>query len=191
MDIINVEHRDAAVKAKKLRRMGQVPCSVYGGALTGSVAIQMDQQAANLMYRSCRVGSRVNLKLDGEVIPTQIKELDLNPDNQDVFQVSFQALQAGHSVHSVLQIYHTNSENVRGILEQMIDEVPYDALPRDMIDSVTLDLTGAGVGTVITLADIPELNTGKITMHLPSDSIVLRITEPKAAPAEEEAEAAE
>ena len=191
MEIINVEHRDAAVKAKKLRRMGKVPCSVYGGALKESVAIAMDQQAANQMYRSCRVGSRVNLKLDGEVIPTQIKELDLNPDNQDVFQVSFQALQAGHMVNSVLQIYHAHTENVRGILEQMIDEVPYESLPRDMIDSVTLDLTGAGVGTVITLADIPELNTGKITMHLPADSIVLRITEPRAAEEPEEAEAAE
>lgn len=191
MDFINVEHRDAAVKAKKLRRLGQVPCSVYGGALPESVAIQMDQQSANQMYRSCRVGSRVNLKLDGEVIPTQIKELELNPDNQDVFQVSFQALQAGHMVNSVLQIYRTNTENVRGMLEQMIDEVPYESLPRDMIDSVTLDLTGAGVGTVITLADIPELNTGKITMHLPSDSIVLRITEPKAAPEEETEAAAE
>ena len=90
-----------------------------------------------------------------------------------------------------LQIYRTGTENVRGLLEQMIDEVPYESLPKNMIDSVTLDLTGAGVGTVITLADIPELNTGSITMHLPSDSIVLRITEAKALPEEESEETAE
>lgn len=191
MDIINVEHRDMKVKAKHLRRMGLVPCTVYGGSLPESVSITMEVQTANAMYRHKRVGSRVSLKLDGEVIPAQIKELDLNPDNQDVTQISFQALQAGHSVNSVLQIYHINTENVRGILEQMIDEVPYESLPRDMIDSVTLDLDGKGPGTVITLADIPELNTGRITMHLPADSIVLRITEARTAPAEEETEAAE
>ena len=186
MDIINVAHRDMKVKAKQLRRQGFVPCTVYGGALPESVSIQMEQQTANLMYRSKREGSRVNLRLDGQVIPAQIKELTLHPDHPDITQISFQALQAGHTVNSVLQIYRTNTENIRGILEQMIDEVPYEALPADMIDSVTLDLAGAAPGTVITLADIPELNTGKITMHLPSDSIVLRITEAKTAPADEQ-----
>ena len=77
MDIINVEHRDMKVKAKHLRRMGLVPCTVYGGSLPESVSITMEVQTANAMYRHKRVGSRVSLKLDGAVLPAQIKELDL------------------------------------------------------------------------------------------------------------------
>lgn len=75
---------------------------------------------------------------------------------------------------------------MRGVLEQMIDEVPYESLPEYMVDSVSLDLEGAAPGTLITIADIPELNTEHITLHVPGDSIVLRITENKMAADQEE-----
>ncbi len=179
MDIINVEKRDPMAKAKHLRRVGIVPCSVYGGALPSAISIQMTQQTANQMCRQKHDGSRVQLKLDGEVIPTQIKEYTRNPDNQNVDHISFQALKSGQVVNSVAHIYRKNADNVRGVLEQMIDEVPYDSLPQYMVDSVTLDLDGAAPGTLIMLADIPELNNEHITLHIPGDSIVLRITENK------------
>ncbi len=189
MDIINVEKRDPKAKAKHLRRVGIVPCSVYGGTLPEAISIQMNQQTANQLCRQKHDGSKVRLQLAGQVIPTQIKEYTRNPDNQNVEHISFQALKAGQTVNSFAHIYRTNADNVRGVLEQMIDEVPYEALPEYMVDHVTLDLEGAAPGTLITLADIPELNTPHITLHMPADSIVLRITENKMAISQEEAEA--
>ena len=186
MDIIKVEKRDMTVKAKHLRKMGIVPCSVYGGALKEAVSIQIPLQVANTAFRSIRDGSRVQLELDGETLHAQVKEYTRNPDNHNIEHISFQALQAGHPVRSVAQIYRKNAEKVNGVLEQMIDEVAYEALPRNMIDSVTLDLEGKGIGTVITLADIPELNNDKITLQMPLDSIVLRITEAQTIPDEDE-----
>ncbi len=181
MDIINVEKRDPAAKAKHLRRVGIVPCSVYGGSLPNAISIQMTQQDANQLCRQKHDGSKIRLNLDGQVIPAQIKEFTRNPDNQNVEHLSFQALKAGQTVNSFAHISRKNADNVRGILEQMIDEVPYESLPEYMVDHVTLDLEGAAPGTLITLADIPELNNEHITLHLPGDSIVLRITENKMA----------
>ena len=187
MDIINVEKRDPKVKAKHLRRMGIVPCSVYGGTLPNSVLIQMNQQTANQLCRQKHDGSKIRLSLDGQIIPAQIKEYTRNPDSQNVDQVSFQALKAGQTVKSFAHIGRKNSENVRGVLEQMIDEVPYESTPEFMVDNITLDLEGAAPGTLITVADIPELNNEHITLHIPSDSIVLRISENKMAADQEEA----
>ncbi len=189
MDIINVEKRDPMAKAKHLRRMGIVPCSVYGGTLPNAVSIQMSQQAANQLCRQKHDGSKIRLNLEGKLIPTQIKEFTRNFDNQNVDHISFQALKAGQMVKSVAHIYRKNAENVRGVLEQMIDEVSYESLPEYMVDNITLDLEGAAPGTLITIADIPELNSEHITLHVPGDSIVLRITENKMAPTEEEAAA--
>ena len=187
MDIVNVERRDPQAKAKHLRRMGIVPCSVYGGALPNAVSIQMTQKDANLLFREKRDGSKIRLKLDGKVIPTQIKESTRNSDNHNIEHISFQALKAGQTVNSVAHIYRKNADTVRGILEQMIDEVPYESLPEYMVDAITIDLDGAEVGTVITIADIPELNNEHITLQIPSDSIVLRITDTKTVPDEEDA----
>lgn len=189
MDIINVENRDPKAKAKQLRRNGIVPCSVYGGTLPNAISIQMTQQTANKMCMRNHEGSRVQLKLDGKDIPAQIKEYTMMFDNRNVEHVSFQALKAGVPVNSQCHIFRKNDEKVRGgIIEQMVDEIPYESLPRFMVDSVTLDLAGCGEGTVITVGDIPELNNENITLHMDKDNIVLRIEEAKMMIDEEETE---
>lgn len=65
MDIIKVERQDGQVKAKQLRRCGFIPCCVYGGNLTESVSLKMSLQAADQLCRTKRVGSKVNLDLEG------------------------------------------------------------------------------------------------------------------------------
>ena len=46
-------------------------------------------------------------------------------------------------------------------LERMLMEIPYASLPEDMIDTITVDVEGMPCGTVLTVGDIPELNSGK------------------------------
>ena len=78
MDIIKVERQDGQVNAKQLRRCGLIPCCVYGGNLTESVSLKMSFQAADQLYRTKRVGSKVSLELEGRLIPAQIKEKKKN-----------------------------------------------------------------------------------------------------------------
>lgn len=58
MDVIKVEKRNERAKAKQLRRSGLVPCCVYGGDLAEPISIQMDQQAANQLFRTKREEAR-------------------------------------------------------------------------------------------------------------------------------------
>ena len=61
------------MKAKKLRRNGYVPGSVFGGMLKEPVALQIEESVARQLVRELREGSRLKLNLDGTVIPVQIK----------------------------------------------------------------------------------------------------------------------
>lgn len=74
MDVIKVEKRNKQEKAKQLRRSGLVPCCVYGGDLVEAISIQMDLQTANRLFHTKREGSKVDLDLDGRLIPAQNKE---------------------------------------------------------------------------------------------------------------------
>ena len=65
----------------------------------------------------------------------------------------------------------------------MLLEIPYAAFPEDMIDTITIDVDGMAVGTVITVADIPELVSGKIDLQVGREEIVLRISDKKYAAA--------
>ena len=183
MDIIKVEKRDEQAKAKQLRRAGIVPCCVYGGGLPESISIQMEQKAANLLLQRNREGSKVELELDGKRIPAQIKEKTRNFVDQSVEHIGFQALQANQTVNSVAHVILKNTESVGGILEQMIFEIPYTSLPEHMIDTVTVDLEGMAVGTILTVADIPEFSSEHVALQLAEDSMVLRISDITRAPA--------
>lgn len=179
MDIIPVERRNEEAKAKQLRRAGIVPCCVYGGNLTESISIQMDQQTANKLFRVKRNGSKVQLKLEEQAIPVQIKDKTRNFADNGIEHISFQALKADQKVNSVAHIILENGDTVAGILEKMLLEVPYASLPKDMIDTVRVDLEGMRPGTTLTVGDIPEFKQETIALQVDADSMVVRIRDRK------------
>lgn len=180
MNMITVESRNKAKKAKQLRRDGIVPCTIYGGALAESLLIQMDQNAAKRMLRSKQEGSRMEIQLDGKNIPVQIKDVESNIINSEIIHICFQALEADKRVNSKAQIILENTDKVVGILEQMLFEVPYSALPADMIDTVVVDLEGLAVGSFLTLEDILDFKNENINLQVSSDSMILKISDRKA-----------
>ncbi|MEG2174545.1 MAG: 50S ribosomal protein L25/general stress protein Ctc [Oscillospiraceae bacterium] len=181
MDLITVEKRNETMKAKQLRRSGIVPCVVYGGALETSLAIQMDKATMNKLFHQKREGSKIILKLDDLVIPVQIKAETRDHMGNEILHVSFQALQADQKVNSVIHIILQNTDKITGSLEKMLLAIPYAALPGDMIDTVTVDLDAMQIGSIVTVADIPELQNDKITLQVELTSIVFRISDKKGA----------
>lgn len=181
MSIITVENRNMLIKAKQLRKANIVPCAIYGGSLPESLSVQIDQSNAKKLLREKREGSKLELNLDGKVIPAQIKDIDRNFVNNEIIHINFQALEADKKVNSVAQIILDNTDKVMGVLEQMIFEIPYSAFPSDMIDTVTVDLEQLTVGSILTVEDIPAFNNENIELLISPDSMILRISDKKRA----------
>ena len=179
MDIMEVSKRDMNVKAKALRRNGQVPGNVFGGHLEESVLIQVDQKVLSQMLAGKHIGSRLTLSMDGKKLPVQIKDKDVNSMNGEIRNISFQALAADQKVNSVAHIVLQNAEKNTNMLEFMMTEVPYDALPQNMVDLVEIDVDGMPVDTVVTVGDLKELNNNLIDLKVDKDEIVLRVSDPR------------
>ena len=194
MDILEVSKRDMTVKAKQLRRLGQIPGHVFGGHLQETVLIQAEKNALTKLLAVKPVGSRLTLSMDGKQIPVQIKDKDVDSMSGQIRNVSFQALAADQKVNSVLHIVLLNTDKNTNMLEFMVTEIPYDALPQDMVDRVEIDVDGLAVGTVITVGDLKQIDREKVELHMDPEEIVLRISDPKRyakdAPEEEAAEPA-
>lgn len=177
MDTIIAEKRDEKAKAKQLRRLGIIPCCIYGGALEESLSVQINKTEAKKLLRSRREGSKIDIHLDNKHILVQIKDVDSNIINNEIIHINFQALEADVRVNSKAQIILENAEKVVGVLEQVLYEVPYSALPSNMIDTVTLNLEGFKVGNVVTLEDIPVFQSEDIELQVSADSMVLKISD--------------
>ena len=190
MNTINVTKRDLTVKAKKLRRNGYVPGSVFGGMLKEPVALRIEESVARQLVRELREGSRLKLNLDGTVIPVQIKEKALDNLKHEILEISFQALAADQAVNSIIDIVLVNADKVTAVLEKLNMKIPYSALPAGMIDTLEIDVDGMPVGTIMTVGDIPELKSEKLTIQVNSDEIVFRITDGKRGGGAAEAEEA-
>ncbi len=191
MDIVNVQKRDFSVKAPKLRRLGFVPGSIFGKHLEDSIPIQIEKVTANMLDREKREGSRVTLKLGKTSFNVQVKEKSSHPVTGEILNINFQALTADEKVNSILHIEFINDERISGIVDKMIFEVPYSALPADMIDFITVDMDRMQIGSVLHLKDIEELNTDKIELKMDPESIVVRVTDKAASSLPEEEEAGE
>lgn len=177
MDIITVQQRDTSKKAKQLRRSGLIPGNIFGGMLQESISIQFDEATARKLARLKREGSKLRLALDDQVIPVQIKEKTQETLSQEVIHISFQALTADQKVNSVIHILLKNMDKIAGSLERSMLEIPYASLPADMIDTITVDLDGLPVGSILTVGDIPELQNEKIDLQVDADSIILRTSD--------------
>ncbi len=179
MENIQVQKRDFTMKAKKLRRLGIVPGSVFGKSIPEAVSIQIEESVARKLVQQKREGSKLTLDIDGQMIPVQIKEKTMNTLNNEIIQLSFQALTEDEKVNSVIHIMLANDDKVPGQLERLLIEVPYSSLPKDMIDTITLNLEGIKKGESIMIKDIPELMSGKVDLHIDPEEIVVRVTEKK------------
>ena len=177
MDQICVKKRDTAIKAKRLRQLGMVPGNIIGKSLPESISIQMEEAEARRLVRQLREGSKIAIDLEGQAIPAQIKEKSLNTLNNEILHLSFQALVADEKVNSVIHILLANEEKAGNQLEKMMMEIPYASLPADMIDTITIDLDGMAVGTVVMVKDIPELMSDTIELRVDPEEIVLRISD--------------
>lgn len=184
MDTITVEKRNEQFKAKQLRRKGIVPCCIFGGSLPNSISIQMEEKSAEKLLRKLRLGSKIQLKLEDQTIITQIKDSRRCFADSKIEYIDFQALDPKTKVNSVAHVILENADFVTGVLDKMLMEIPYASLPEDMIDTVTVNLKGKPVGTIVTVGDIPEFLSDRIDLQVETDSIVLRITEKKFAAAQ-------
>lgn len=179
MNIITVEKRNAATKAKRLRREGIIPCIVYGGNLAESLMIQINQSTAKKLLNYKREGSKIDLQVGEQTIPAQIKDIEYNAMNSEIQHMSFQALEDDKRVNSKAQIILENTDKVVGVLEQMVYEIPYSALPSDMVDTVVIDLDGVSAGKIFTLADLAEFQNKDIDVQVGLDTMILRVSDKK------------
>jgi len=181
MDTIEASVRAGKTKAKQLRRSGIVPCVIYGAGLEASLPIQIPLAAARTLSLTKRVGSQVDVRVGERHYQTLIKELERNRVTDEILHIGFQSLEKGKKANGVADVVLLNRDKVQGVLEQLQMQIPHAAEPEYLLDTVTVDLDGCGVGTVIKVGDIPELQSGRIELRTDPGNIVVRISEKKRA----------
>ena len=192
MNTLKAEKRDMSIKAKRLRREGYVTGNVFGKEIKGSIPIKLEKSAVDRLLKIHRRGSQVMLDVDGESMDVLLKEINFNPLKGKVDEIDFQALVKGEKVQSVAEVILENHDKVAsGVLQLLLEEVPYRALPGDLVEKVMVDVGNLKVGDSIKVGDLDMAKNEKVDLLIDPETIIVTVSESRNAVEEDTGEEAE
>jgi large subunit ribosomal protein L25 len=164
---------------RRLRRTGLVPGVVYGGG-DEPVAFQVD--ARELRIALAHGGAVISLSLDGTETPVVLKDQQRHPVTGDTMHVDLLRVDLKQKISATVVLELTGSEDAPGVksggvLEQVTRELNIEALPTEIPDVITHDVSNAEIGDTIALdaVAIPS----NVTLLDDPETIVATLTPPR------------
>ena len=192
MNTLKAEKRDMAIKAKRLRREGYVTGNVFGKEIEGSIPIKIEKSAVDRLLKTSNKGSQIMLDVDGQPMDVLIKEIDFNPLKGQVDEIDFQALVKGEKVHSVAEVVLVNHDKVMsGVLQLLLEEISYRALPDNLVEKVSVDVGDLKVGESIKVGDLDIAKNENIDLLTDPEAIIVTVSESRNDIPEEDTEEAD
>ena len=187
MNTFKVQKREMEKKAKQVRREGFVTGNLFGKDIDGSIPLVIERKEAEKIQRECLKGSQLYLELDGKKYDVLLKELDFDSMKNQILEIDFQSLVKGEKVHTVAEIVlHHKDKVVGGLVEQLLAEISYKAVPEAIIDKIDVDCSKLRVGDTLTVADLDIAKDKDIEIMTHMDTPVVSVMAPKGNVPEEE-----
>lgn len=189
MNTLKAEKRSMDIKAKKLRREGFVTGNVFGRELKESIPVKMEKSAVDALLKKSNKGSQIMLDIEGQSYDVLIKDVEFNPMKNQVEEIDFQALVSNEKVHSVAEVVLTGHDKVTaGVLQQMLEEIAFKALPADLVEKVEVNVGDLRIGDSVKVKDLDIAKNENIELMTNPDAVVVIIGEAHNVVPEEEAD---
>ena len=118
----------------------------------------------------------MTLEIEGQSIATLVKEIDYDSLKRQILEIDFQALVKGEKVHSVAEIVLLNHEKVNtGVVEKLLDEVSYRALPESLVEKIEVDVGDMKLGDSIKVKDLPIAADKDIDLLTDPETVVANV----------------
>jgi large subunit ribosomal protein L25 len=181
-------------KVKTLRLQGQIPATVYGKNVK-SVSVSVAATGFEKIYKEAGETGLVELAVGKDVRPVLVHTLQRDPVSNHLLHIEFHQVDLKEKVHTKVPLLFTGDAPAVagkvGVLLTLIDEVEVEALPMDLPEKLTVDVSKlAEVNQEVKVGEI-KVPSG-VTVLTDKDQSVVRVGAliSKEAEAEAAAEAA-
>jgi large subunit ribosomal protein L25 len=175
---------------KSVRRDHFVPGVLYGHHRE-STPVKMDAIELEKFLKYHGVGTNLDFTVGSKAHNVIIKDIHRNTLKGQILHVDFQELKAGEKVKVTIPIRVLNRETVedsRSVLTEIIHELEISVLPKDLIDSIEVDVAHLKYGDNIKVEELSIFNDDRYELNHDADEIVVTLAEAKVheEPTEEE-----
>lgn len=172
---LNVEKRDMKIKVKKLRRDGLIPCSILNGITADTIHVQVPEVDLRKLLKSKGRGGKALLICDNSEYEVIIKDISYLHVNDQLETVTFQNLVKNVYINSFARVNLLNRDKIQKAVYMAVKEIPYRALPGDLIEEVDIDLAQLRDHSVVYLKDLPIWNNKSLQIPMLGDRAIIHI----------------
>jgi large subunit ribosomal protein L25 len=176
-------------KVKTLRQKGILPGNLYGKKIK-SQALEIGQKDFTQLYQKTGDTGIIELVLQGEKLPRAVlvQNTQLDPVSGQMLHVDFRQVDLKEKIIARVPVEITGSApavNTGGVMVQLLNEVEVEALPADLPDKLTIDVSPlTAIDQFLTVADL-KFNKTKVELKITDPKALVVKIEP---PAKEEVE---
>ncbi|MBM3208735.1 50S ribosomal protein L25 [Candidatus Shapirobacteria bacterium] len=167
-------------QVRKLRREGVIPANIYGKAIK-SLAVAVKEKELRDVYKEVGETGVIELEVEGEKEnkPVLIHNLQVHPVSGQSLHVDFHQVVLTEKTTVTIPVELTGESPAvaqkLGILVQPISEIEVEALPGDLPEKFTVDISGlANVGDAVLVKDIPA-DRKKLALKAGEDQVVAKV----------------
>ena len=157
--VINAEKRDVVgKKVGSLRRQGLIPGVMYGHN-EPPFPIIMNAREIERVINNLTSSSIVTVKVDGESHQALIRERQKDYIRNQIIHIDFQILSLKEKIRSKIEVKLVGVapavKNFNGIVLQEREFIDVEALPADLPERITVDISGLeNIGDLIRVGDL-------------------------------------
>ena len=164
---------------RRLRREGYVPGVVYGGGDCVPFKVNFRVLRAALHDGS----ALIDLKLgSGKARPVIVKDQQRHPVRGDLVHIDLLQVRLDEKIHSTVSLELENVEDAPGVkeggvLEHVTRELNIEALPTDIPERITVDVSDMDIQATMHLSEVTP-PAGVTFLDNPEETIIATITAP-------------
>jgi large subunit ribosomal protein L25 len=167
---------------RRLRREGLVPGIVYG---QGGDARPFQVSERDLRILLTQGHTLLDLELDGsKAVPVVIKEQQHHPVRGDVMHLDFLEVRLDEEIQAEVTIELEGADQAPGVreggvLEHVSREVTVEALPTEIPEQITVDVSEMDINDTISLASVAAPAGVKFMVDEPEEFTVATLSPPR------------
>jgi large subunit ribosomal protein L25 len=154
---LNARDPEGSRTARRLRRSGEVPGVIYGGDGEPS---HFSVDARILRNTLAHSGAILDISVDGgSAAPVLVKDLQRHPVRGDIMHVDLLRVNMNETIQTTVVLELIGADDAPGVseggvLSQETREVNIEALPGDIPDTITHDVSGMQINDTLTLSAV-------------------------------------
>ena len=177
--------------ARRMRVAGLVPANIIVSGQATSASV-VEKEIQKLIDSGIRKATLIEVDLGGKKENVFVKEVQRFPHTGQIRHIDFFKVTPGKKILTTVAVKTTGvakGSKAGGQFEHLIHELRVKSTPEDLVDVITVDVTGLDVGMSIKVSELPTPKSWDIIVN--GDPIVTSCNKTKAILAAERAEKAE